>query len=338
MCKFTLKPGHSFMAGITLFKSVAIALFIMAALSGATFAADPATQPVTKNQAKKSDLPEHVKRLADIKYGDGPEKSNLLDVYISDDPPADKPLPLVVWVHGGGWSSGSKEGCPAVPLVPRGYIVASINYRLSQQAVYPAQIQDCKGAIRFLRAHAKDYHIDPDKIGVWGASAGGHLVALLGTSSDSKDVEGTVGGNADQSSRVQAVCDWFGPTDLTQFADEAVAAGIIKSTPGPTLIMSLFGGSLQQKRDLVKQANPISFIDKSTAKDIPPFLIMHGEKDKMVPVAQSQLLDDALKAAGVSSDFQTIPDAGHGNGFNTPKIARTVSDFFDANLKTTKKP
>jgi acetyl esterase/lipase len=243
------------------------------------------------------------------------------------------PLPLIIWIHGGGWSQGNKQFCPALPGVAHGYIVASINYRLSGQAIYPAQIQDCKGAIRFLRAHAKEYHIDPDHVGVWGASAGGHLVALIGTSGGDKDLEGTVGGNAGQSSKVQAVCDFFGPSDLTQFADQAQAAGIIKTTPGPPLIMALFGGSLSEKKDLVKSANPIAFITKEKAKEIPPFLIMHGDKDTVVPVAQSQILDDALTAAGVQVDFQIVAGAGHGNGFNTPKINKTVADFFDKTLK-----
>ena len=267
---------------MTVQKIFSLVLSLMFGFAESAVAA-PATQPVN--------LPPHVVVARDVKYGDAPGKSNLMDIYQPEG--ADKALPLVVWVHGGGWIEGSKDNCPALPLVPRGYVVASINYRLSRQAVYPAQIQDCKGAVRFLRAHSKEYHIDPDKIGVWGASAGGHLVALMGTSVDAKELEGDVGGNLDQSSRVQAVCDWFGPTDLAQFAEQAVAAGIAKSTPGPSLIVQLFGGSLAEKHDLVQQANPIKFIDKRQRKNIPPFLIMHGDKDPLVPVAQSQLLKDA---------------------------------------------
>jgi acetyl esterase/lipase len=303
-----------------------IFLLVLSTWSNSNVAtAGPTSRPAPK-------LPPHTTLARDIRYGDGPGDSNLLDLFMPDPPPS-RALPLIIWVHGGGWSEGSKEPCRALPFVNKGYVVASINYRLSEQAVYPAQIQDCKGAIRFLRAHAKAYHIDPDKIGVWGESAGGHLVALLGTTAGSKELEGTAGGNANQSSRVQAVCDWFGPTDLSQFADEALAAGIIKSTPGPNLIMHLFGGTLQEKKDLVQAANPIAFISKQDKKQIPPFLIMHGDKDKMVPVAQSHLLDDALANVGVEVDFQIIPGAGHGIGFNTPKITRTVADFFDKTLK-----
>jgi acetyl esterase/lipase len=287
--------------------------------------AGPATRPAA------TALPPHVTCLADIRYGDGPGKSNLLDLFLPDK--FDHPRPLVVWIHGGGWAEGSKQDCPALFMVPKGYAVASLNYRLSGQAVFPAQIQDCKGAIRFLRAHAGQYHIDPSRIGVWGASAGGHLVALLGTSGGSSELEGTVGGNLDQSSRVQAVCDWFGPTDLTQFAAQAQAAGIIQQTGGPTLIMRLFGGSLQEKKDLVRLSNPITFIASKTANDLPPFLIMHGDKDKMVPTAQSQLLADALKNAGSSVDLRIVPGAGHGKGFYNSAIATVVLDFFNSKLK-----
>ncbi|MBC7771155.1 MAG: alpha/beta hydrolase, partial [Pyrinomonadaceae bacterium] len=124
------------------------------------------------------------------------------------------PLPVIIWIHGGGWESGTKDASPAARLVSFGYAAVSISYRFSQIAPYPAQIHDCKAAIRWVRAHAKEYNFDPDRIGVWGASAGGHLAALLGTSAGDQELEGEIGGHLDQSSAVQAVCDWFGPTDM----------------------------------------------------------------------------------------------------------------------------
>ena len=160
-------------------------------------------------------MPDGVKAHRDLVYvGNGHERHKL-DLFVPEK--ADGPLPLIIWVHGGGWQNGSKDGCPPLRdgYTERGYAVASINYRLSGHAVFPAQIEDCKAAIRWLRAHAKEYNLDPQRFGVWGSSAGGHLVALIGTSGDVKEFD--VGANLDQSSRVQAVCDYYGPTDFTVF-------------------------------------------------------------------------------------------------------------------------
>ena len=137
-------------------------------------------------------LPAGVKVLRDLQYVDGGHERNRLDLYLPEK--AEGQLPLVVWIHGGAWQAGSKDGCPAVYLTAKGYAVASINYHLSQHAVFPAQIEDCKAAIRWLRANAAKYHLDADHIGVWGASAGGHLVAMLGTTGNVKELEGK-GGN-----------------------------------------------------------------------------------------------------------------------------------------------
>jgi acetyl esterase/lipase len=269
-------------------------------------------------------------RIADIRYGDAPGIDNLLDIY--------QPLgithrlPAIVWIHGGGWSAGDKYPCPIVRFADQGYVIVSINYRFAPKNRFPAQMYDCKGAIRFLRANAGKYNIDPDHIGVWGASAGGHLVALLGTSADDPTAEGDVGGNEKQSSRVQAVCDWFGPTDMSVFFSESKEAGI-KFPQGPTLISGLFGGTVESKPELVQQANPIAYITDKTAKSIPPFLIMHGDRDQLVPVAQSRLLSDALQKAGVKQQFEIVKNAGHGDGFDRPKVVKMVSDFFDKTLR-----
>jgi acetyl esterase/lipase len=186
-----------------------------------------------------------------------------------------------------------------VPLVEKGYAAASINYRLSQQALFPAQIEDCKAAIRWLRANAKKYHLDPRHIGVWGASAGGHLVALLGATGGVKDLEGEEG-NLDQSSRVQAVVDWFGPTDF---------ATIGKGLSDPKSPVSrLIGGSPQENKEKAAKASPITYVGKDAA----PTLIMHGDKDNLVPISQSEELAAALKKAGVEVTFQVVKGNGHG--------------------------
>jgi acetyl esterase/lipase len=235
---------------------------------------------------------------------------------------ADKPLPMIVWVHGGAWLAGSKEGAgPALAFVRKGYAVASINYRLSQHARFPAQIEDCKAAIRWLRANAKSYGLDPDHIGVWGASAGGHLVALLGTSGDVKDLEGK-DGPADQSSRVQAVVDWFGPTDVTKMGG---------SHDGPDSPESkLLGGPVQENREKAERANPIAYV----SNDDPPFLILHGDRDATVPFSQSELLEEALRKAGVDVTFRPVKGAGHGGReFSSEENRKLVEEFFDKHLK-----
>ena len=235
-------------------------------------------------------------------------------------PKGDGPFPLILWVHGGGWEGGSKDGGgPVVNLVGRGYVVASTNYRLSRHAPFPAQIHDVKGAVRYLRANAKKYKIDPDRIGVAGASAGGHLVALLGTSGDVKELEGDVGPK-DVSSRVQCVIDFFGPTDLLKLSPANA-----KENP----VTRLLGGSTKDKRELAVSANPITYVSKGD----PPILIVHGDKDPVVPLSQSELLHDALKKAGVDATLKVVPEAGHGNGIFTPELAKEYVEFFEKHLK-----
>jgi len=209
----------------------------------------------------------------------------------------------------------------------RGYAVASINYRLSGHAIFPAQIEDCKAAIRWLRAHAKEYNLDTKRFGVWGSSAGGHLVALLGTSGDVKEFD--VGTHLDQSSRVQAVCDYYGPTDFTVFVTTP-GYGSHASEASPEA--KLIGGAVMENKDKAARVNPITYV----SKDDPPFLIVHGDKDPTVPINQSQLLFEALKKSEVSAHFHTINGAGHGGpGFAGRDISDGVAAFFDERLKRT---
>jgi acetyl esterase/lipase len=263
-------------------------------------------------------LPEGTKVERDLTYGPHKER-NVLDLYV---PKSEAPLPLIIWVHGGGWQNGSKAGGgPALGLLSKGYAVASINYRLSQHAVYPAQIEDCKAAVRFLRANAKKYNLDPDHFGVWGASAGGHLVALLGTTGGVKELEGD-GGNKGLSSKVQAVVDWFGPTDLTKMG------GSHDNPNSPEA--KLLGGPVQDNKDKAAKANPIAYVTKDAA----PFLILHGDQDKTVPYSQSELLAAALKKAGVEVTLTKVEGAGHGGAqFNTPDNRKLIEEFFDKHLK-----
>lgn len=276
-------------------------------------------------QAPQPQLPEGVSAHRDLAYVEGGHERQKLDLFLPAK--ANGPLPVLIWVHGGGWLAGSKDQCPPLRsgYVERGYAVASINYRLSSHAAFPAQIEDCKAAIRWLRAHAAEYGLDPKRFGVWGASAGGHLVALIGTSGDVKEFE--VGANLDQSSRVQAVCDWFGPTDFTVFVS---TPGYESHATATSPEAKLIGGAVMEHKDKAARVNSITYV----SKDDPAFLIMHGDKDPTVPINQSQLLFDALKNAGVSAHFHTIHGAGHGGpGFAGTNIDEMVSAFFEERLK-----
>jgi acetyl esterase/lipase len=202
-----------------------------------------------------------------------------------------------------------------------------LGYRLSQHAVFPAQIEDCKAGIRWLRAHASEFNLDRNRFGVWGSSAGGHLVALLGTSGDVGEFD--VGPNGHVSSRVQAVCDYYGPTDFVRFV----------TTPGYTHHANatapegkLIGGAVLENKQKAARADPITYV----SKDDPPFLIVHGDEDRTVPLNQSEALFEALKRSGLSVHFHTIRGAGHGGpGFGGREIGEMVARFFERKLKST---
>jgi acetyl esterase/lipase len=290
---------------------MAARLFLAAVLGTLTCTARLDAQPKNTTQ----NPPAGVKVEKDVAYGD--HERQKLNVSV---PKSAEPLPLVIWVHGGGWQNGSKDGGnPAAGLLARGYAVASINYRLSQHAVFPAQIHDVKAAVRFLRANAKKYNLDPDRFGAAGASAGGHLVALLATSAGAKDLEGD-GNHADTSSAVQAVCDIFGPTDLVELSPPAAKENAVTK---------LLGGNTGAKKDLAVKANPITYVDKTD----PPFLILHGDQDKLVPLSQSELLRSALKQEGVDCELVVCKGGGHGPGVVTKENGEKMAAFFDKHLK-----
>jgi acetyl esterase/lipase len=238
--------------------------------------------------------------------------------------------PLVIYVHGGGWEAGDKsEGAGFRKLTGMqntGFLVASVDYRLAPKYKFPAQIQDVKCAVRYFRAHAAEYNINPDKIGLWGGSAGGHLVALAGTSDSSAGWD--VGEYLDQSSRVQAVVDMFGPTDLTR--------GSARVGIQAQLQRDVFG-STSATDPILAAASPVTYV---TADD-PPFLILQGDADTLVPLEQSQILYDKLQAVGVSSKLLVVRHAGHGfqqvgNKEISPsviKLGKEIVKFFTQYLK-----
>jgi acetyl esterase/lipase len=279
----------------------------------------------TNAAASPSNTTEGVKILRDLEYGRVGQKKLLLDLYLPEK--HEGLAPLIIWVHGGAWLAGDKTHCLARRMTKRGYAVASINYRLSSEAIFPAQIEDCKAAVRWLRANAAQYNLDPDRFGAWGDSAGGHLVALLGTTGNVKDFDR--GANLDVSSQVQAVCDYFGPTDFLQMDARALPGAQLKHDLPSSPESLLIGGPIQENKDMTARANPITYITPAAS----PFLIVHGDQDPLVPLHQSQLLYDALKKAGVDVHLHIIKGAGHGAGFGGPDIEQMVNNFFDRHLK-----
>ncbi len=267
-------------------------------------------------------LPEGVRVERDIAYVTGGHTRQKLDLYL---PKAARALPLIINIHGGAFRVGSKaDGVPAEYL-GLGYAVASIGYRLSGDAIWPAQIEDCKAAVRWLRANAAKYGLDPDRFAAWGASAGGHLATMVGTAGGVKEFE--VGENLGVSSRVQAVVDYFGPTDFLQMDAHRLPNGQVHDGAGSPE-SQLVGGALQENKDKVARANPITYV----TKEAPPFLICHGDADPLVPHHQSVLLEAALRQAGVPVTFYTVKGAGHGR-FNDPKVAELTKAFLAKHLK-----
>jgi acetyl esterase/lipase len=311
-------------------RTVRLALTVVVILA-CCFAPAVPQEAAKKPEPKKTALPVGFVAEYGIKYVPDGDSAQELDIYFPEKR-ADKPQPLLVWIHGGGWAAGSKAQVPYLNQLPRGYIVASIEYRFSQKALFPAQIQDCQAAIRWLRGNAKKYNIDPDHIGVGGASAGGHLAALLGTSGGKK-VFPPIGGNLDQSDQVQAVCDVFGPTNfwtvVKQADDDKNVKNIFKWNNGDPY-SKLIGAKLGQDKDKCDAVSPVHYVSKNS----PPFLILHGDRDGLVPYAQSVELADLLTKAGVKVTLQRLPGAGHGGpAFALPAITRLTETFFDKYLK-----
>ena len=270
----------------------------------------------------------------DLVYAQADEKKLVLDLYRPEKSPQN--LPVVVWVYGGAWRSRNRT--PQAPkaswLAAHGYAVAVIDYRLSSEALFPAQINDCKAAVRWLRANAAKFGLDGNRIGAWGESSGGHLVTLLGVTGGVADLEGALG-NADQSSRVQAVVDFFGPTDFLQMDAHALPGATLKHDPPGSPESLLVGGPIQENAAKAARANPIVYV----TKEAPPFLIVHGEQDLSVPLHQSELLYAAMKTARVDVTFYKIAGAGHsGPPFYSELMRAAVLAFFDEHLKTPPKP
>lgn len=248
-------------------------------------------------------------------------------------PQGDGPFPAIVFIHGGGWSGGNRQGYRGQiqEAAKRGYVAATISYRLMKydQAkketttatpIFPAQIHDAKAAVRWVRANAQKFHINPDRIGVTGGSAGGHLSLLVGLAGPTANLEGD-SGNPGQSSRVQAVVNTFGPTEMVGCYQKSSVAWIFR------LFM---GGTPSESPERYKAASPVTYV----SKDAPPVLTLHGDKDALVPIEQAKLLDEKMKAVGASHTLMVFQGQGHGFGGEYGKKAWDATwEFFDRHLK-----
>ncbi|HUQ33048.1 MAG TPA: alpha/beta fold hydrolase, partial [Pyrinomonadaceae bacterium] len=287
---------------------------------------------------KMMGAPPDVELMADVAYGEVAYGRALRMHILRPRTPSKEPLPVIVFIHGGGWFEGhhNRGLGPLLHFAERGYLCATVEYRLSDEAKFPAQIEDIKAAIRYLRAKAKELHLDPKRIGVWGQSAGGHLASLLGTSGGVKELEGSKG-RQKFSSRVEAVVDWNGPVDFLEPKELERLMAQKQAEGWKTIAMErLFGGPVLENKGKAVRANPVTYV----TRDDPPFLIMHGDEDQTVALSQSRLLYAALKTAGVDATLTVIKGAGH---FGVDGVSPLQSDFaammdafFDKHLKRNK--
>lgn len=266
-----------------------------------------------------------IRLLKHLDYVGAGHARQTLDLFLPKTK-SDKPRPLLVFIHGGAWLGGSKEGGfrRLLPYLKSGkYAGASLNYRLSHHAIWPAQIHDCKAAIRWLKANASKYGYDAGKIGIWGTSAGGHLVAMLGVSGDVAALEGTLGKHLDQNSKVACVVNYFGPANFLTMGDHPSS---IKHNAPNSPESKLVGGAVQENKKVAREASPVTHVSAGDA----PILIVHGTKDKLVPYPQSVEFTAALKKAKVPVTFITMKDAGH--GFRSELLQQRVTTFFEKQL------
>lgn len=279
---------------------------------------------------------QNIRSWKDVNYAGDTMVYHNLDIYLPAHAQSDYPVIMVI--YGSAWFGNSFKGMAmqtlGKPLLEAGFAVVTPNHRSSRDSVFPAQINDIKAAIRFVRANAAKYHFDTEFVGITGFSSGGHLAALAGTSGGVKyytagkvrqNIEGHVGAYCNFSSSVDAVVDWFGPTDVRVIDSCRSGAGHI--TPhSPEAI--LIGGPVKDNFDKCVLVNPITYID---AND-PPFLIFHGDKDPLVPICQSELLHIALRKAKVASQFIIVADGKHGPGVMIDKYYKVMVDFFKEQL------
>jgi acetyl esterase/lipase len=292
---------------------------------------------ISCGNALYSQIPLHIKNIlpkgtvvqSDIAYANDTLRDHMLDIYIP--PHAGKTLPLLIWIHGGGWTSGDKYGdmnnmkITLKAILDNGFAVASINYRYSTTALFPAQIQDCNQAVNYLYENSGKYNFDKDKFAVIGFSAGGYLASLIATSNNNK-IKAFYYNKKKIDFKIKAAIDFYGPSDfIARIGSMLLDEGDRKSTS-----TGLLGTQPLLRPDLAKFASPTTYVDKAD----PPFLIFHGDKDQQVPITLSKLLDSYLKLANVQSEFVIVHEAPHGGElFGSENVKNKVLDFLNTHIK-----
>ena len=274
------------------------------------------------------------KKWLNISYASDSLTGHLLDIYLPEN--GEAPYPVIVTIAGSAFfSNDSKDAAFLIgePLLEHGFAIVAVNHRSSHESIFPAQIHDMKGVVRFLRANASKYDLDTTFVGITGGSSGGHLSALMGTSGGINHftvgettlcIEGIVGGNSSQSSRVDAVVDWFGPTTFQKM--DSCGSDIVHDAPDSPE-STLIGGPIQENDDLCALADPITYVDDND----PPFLIIHGDADRLVPHCQSVLLHNALTGKGVKNEMITVLGGGHSDGtWLEENVERMILFFLEA--------
>ena len=281
-----------------------------------------------KQNAQTAAEKNQVELHLDEPYADNENPKQKVDLYLPKKRNTDKPLPVVALIHGGGWVNGDRLGyaAAAIQFARTGdYASVAVGYRLTKEAHWPSQIFDCKAAIRWIRAHAKEYNLDPNKIAVMGSSAGGHLSSLIGTSGDVRELEGGLGPSTTFSSRVQCVVNLCGPEDFTQaLMFDKDMKPILKDDA----VIGLLGGNYEEKPAEALAASPVTHV----TDDDPPFITFHGTADKRVAFLHAEAIHAALKQAGVPSLLVPITDGGH-SSVGHPEVMARAKIFISNTLR-----
>ena len=272
-----------------------------------------------------------VTLILDLHYASYDEADLLMHLLLPQNTITDRPIPIIIYLPGSAWfKQNLGDSIPQIMkfVEQSGYAAAIVGYRPSTVAKSPAQLMDIKSSIRYLRANADAYNIDSDRIAIWGTSSGGHIASLVGLTEGIEKFE--TKDNGEESSGVKAVINFFGPTDFLRMDDFPSAIAHNEATSPES---SVIGGPIQDpnNRGKVDEYNPLSYISED--KEYPPFLIMHGDSDHLVPFNQSLILYEALRDSDHSAEFYKLLGAGHGNRFFTQQTLRIVLDFLNLHFK-----